>query len=547
MSGNPMDEEKGSISVMPKFKNCDSNYPYGSSFMMRMSGISSGSNSVSKVIQEKHWRLYLNKALEVFKVHHTFDNISKFTQEGKLKTEAVPEMVPFNDNFEGIYSQIKMAFESQRNTFLLLTGPKGCGRSAAVYYAMNKYYEDDFNLKNTELEPRSGLEPLRERSNNTNKKTDNFVSKPNDKQRPAGNPNGPLKIDQTRQKIAFLEVDAQIYYQDTKINNYILAKLENFCTVNGIQELDFDHGSANNFQQLINYMKQLRLVIYIKNIEVFTEETRQVYLYSLLDCLNSYCPKVVMIFSTADIFFLTKLEKRVKSRFSYKNFQFEDFQVQPHLVDILKKRMQGSGRQTVEEREIQECVVNWGLQDPQVLKTLNYCRAIGKHLDFFIELFKYTFLFIDPAEITIAKDLGPKKFGEFFHRHIKEANKMIGDETNPSEVLNSLPKPARLIIMGLHYFNSLRTNTSDFKILFSRLKPKLSEVIDQKFSFETSRKSWKGFSDTVLKDNLVLLKKMNYIFLDRTPISSETEIQLQDIVSPTFITAKTNEYDIYFE
>ena len=41
------------------------------------------------------------------------------------------------------------------------------------------------------------------------------------------------------------------------------------------------------------------------------------FLYTLLDKINHFSKKIMVIFSTTNLFFVDMLEKRVKSRFSY--------------------------------------------------------------------------------------------------------------------------------------------------------------------------------------------------------------------------------------
>jgi hypothetical protein len=78
-------------------------------------------------------------------------------------------------------------------------------------------------------------------------------------------------------------------------------------------------------------------VIYIKNIQVFAEESRQTFLYSFLDHINAFSPKVMVIFSTKNIFFDGMLEKRVKSRFYYKPYYFYSIE-QDQLIHLIREK-----------------------------------------------------------------------------------------------------------------------------------------------------------------------------------------------------------------
>lgn len=548
LSGNPMDEEKQK-ETQPRIKNCAPNFPFASSFFESY-GISSGSKSIiknDKNLTLKNWGIYLNFCIARLKAHHSFPHVRKYDDKFNVKTDlSIPPMVPFNPEvFEEIYQQINMAFTSNINVYMLLTGSQGCGRTSAVYYAMNKYLEEDMkNHKQKEPETR-GIEPLREVTNASNGQL-SLDHKPNnlDKHRPG--PNNQDTRSAAPQPIVFIEADAMIYNQDTKLNNYILNELENFCNLNNIPE-DFSSKKevANNFSQLISYMRKLRLVLYIKNIDIFTEETRQVYLYSLLDGLNSFAPKVVLIFSTSDVFFMNKLEKRVKSRFSFKNYAFDDFQVETDLMSIIESRLDSKIGNEKHFASDMFRVMNKCLRHDDILSLLHRCRIVGHNISFFINLFKYGFLLMDPKEIHNAWMEGPSKLSLLILAKLRQAHVYLNTEPSHLSVLNSLSRPAKLIVLVLHHLNNLRNN--DFSITYDKFCQRIKEVINEKFSSIPTKRSWENYSDFVIKENMVLLKKLNFVFLDRTPISLETVIQLHDCISPTFIFAKTNEYDIYFE
>jgi Cdc6-like AAA superfamily ATPase len=72
------------------------------------------------------------------------------------------------------------------------------------------------------------------------------------------------------------------------------------------------------FERLMKFFQVNRIIVYFRNAEVFAEETRQTFLYSLIDHINQFSINSIIVFSTRNINFTKLLEKRVKSRFNFK-------------------------------------------------------------------------------------------------------------------------------------------------------------------------------------------------------------------------------------
>lgn len=69
------------------------------------------------------------------------------------------------------------------------------------------------------------------------------------------------------------------------------------------------------------FLEDKKVVLYLDNIQLFCEK-RQTFLYSFLDNISLVGSNLCLIFSTTDLFFHEKLEKRVKSRFNFISYLF---------------------------------------------------------------------------------------------------------------------------------------------------------------------------------------------------------------------------------
>ena len=231
-----------------------------------------------------------------------------------------------------------------------------------------------------------------------------------------------------------IEADAFIYNNENKILHFITNELTAHDGFEGSRE-------QNAYMKLTDYMKNFRIVVYIKNIEVFADEPRQVFLSSLLDNISTYSIKVCVVFSTNCLFFLNRLEKRVKSRFSYKNFIFEDFDLETHLVPILEARFH------IQEYEREHGTIVAHVKSEKVIRFLSKYHQLGMSIGWFIGLFKTALLLFKSVDYISESRL--VRGEDYFISKLQEAKKMLLFEGGDAEILNNMPRPAKLIMMGV--------------------------------------------------------------------------------------------------
>lgn len=92
-----------------------------------------------------------------------------------------------------------------------------------------------------------------------------------------------------------------------------------------------DTSSNHNQLKLLfeKFLRKHKTVLYLENIQHFCEK-RQTFLYSLLDNLALSGAQLCLVFGTSDLFFVEKLEKRVKSRFNFSSYVFDSSEQCPH-------------------------------------------------------------------------------------------------------------------------------------------------------------------------------------------------------------------------
>jgi Cdc6-like AAA superfamily ATPase len=251
----------------------------------------------------------------------------------KFVTVPKLEFHPFNKAYNGLLDTMNNTFDAEINTYTLLLGNPGMGKSSAVYYAyINcKYNEpgminERYHRNRSEVVEKRLIEMKKENEarSKENKLTDKEIEQ-----------EANVKfIPPAEGSMCLVEVDALLYDKDKKMLSQILEQFVKF-------DEDFQFGEKNDYAKLTEYFRKYRVVLYIKNVQVFAEESRQTFLYSFLDHINAHSDKVMVIFSTRNIFFESLLEKRVKSRFSYTAWHFYALEHEDIIYIIRKKLRSG--------------------------------------------------------------------------------------------------------------------------------------------------------------------------------------------------------------
>lgn len=83
-----------------------------------------------------------------------------------------------------------------------------------------------------------------------------------------------------RQEVIFVEVDAKIHNKENKM----ISKIIDLILLEYSKETDLTEKEP--YSRLVECLGYGKVILFIKNIEVFAKESRQVFLYSLLDSIN---------------------------------------------------------------------------------------------------------------------------------------------------------------------------------------------------------------------------------------------------------------------
>lgn len=416
-------------------------------------------------------------------------------------------------DYERILSLVEHCFEATINTYILLGGSGGNGRSNAVYYVFNALMEKQRQKEISNI-----------RGNSTNdmprSKVSEFLQLES-------------RLENDTQKLILIEADSLIYDSESKMLNFIHDELRGHGNIH--------EESSNTYAGLLKMMGELRVMLYIKHIEVFAEASRQVFLYTLLDTVNTYSQKVTIIFSTDDLFFVNSLEKRVKSRFSFHYFCFNQPDYRTELLPIIHSRLNPCLlSDTVSNRvhPIADKLIK-SLERSLNDELLSKYHLLGMSVKWFLQLFKNTLLVMSPKRF-LQEAVSDARLDEYVFQCLSTIMNMLTYETKDAQLLSYLPRPAQLIIMILHDENEDKING----LSFERFKAALLKGKLQKYN--ELRGNW-NFEENVIKDSLLQLKKMNYVHIDRTPITAETVVKLTDRVSSSFISCMAHDSQIHFK
>lgn len=184
---------------------------------------------------------------------------------GTFSEKTATVAATYSDHFNTITTNLAKAFSIKVATVLLFSGPFGSGRK--------KFIQRLCRAKDTE---------------------------------------GELIIERS------VTVDCALYSTEARVWSKIYDKL---LDMDPQLEEDGSAPSQHARQLFESKLKSTRTLVYLENLDVFTG-TRQQFLYSLLENLAVSEAQICLIFGTTDLFFLNKLEKRIKSRFNFTSYIF---------------------------------------------------------------------------------------------------------------------------------------------------------------------------------------------------------------------------------
>ena len=167
---------------------------------------------------------------------------------------------------------------------------------------------------------------------------------------------------------------------------------------------DYISTQKNPYLRMLELFKMKKVIIYIKNVEVFADEARQVFLYTFFDTINNFSGNVMVLLATSNIFFVDKLEKRVKSRFSYTAFNFYNIgfeQIKDEdrgvtyggLIDILKSKFDTNVKRHKVFSEIMKAAI-----DEKCIKDLfKKYHIIGMSIEWFLQMIRIAIIFVNQS------------------------------------------------------------------------------------------------------------------------------------------------------
>lgn len=436
-----------------------------------------------------------------------------------------PEIVVTENSLE-LRRLVETTFKSNVNTYVLLMGNPGNGKSSALYYAID---ESKFKGKDDLL---------------------------------------------------LIEVDSLIYNSESKILNEIMDQI-------ALLDQDVATSEKNYYAKLTDIFNKKNIVLFIKNAHVFGEKSRQTFLYSLFDHINNFSPRCLVALSTPNIFFKTLLEKRVKSRFNPVEFNFYDYSIEK-LIEILLEKLVDKYYPflslffiwALDSKEVRKHIferyknlgvsIGWFINLTKI--ALMYCnfKEMGEFIDQFDIITERRFLLKvenyarklrekkiqhrDKAmenplvnEAGAIKDMinvfkGKDK--EYYIEHLEKALKDEGyfdkfenlknDLSNyilktyqkaarsvnfefEESVLGMLPNPALVILKFLSHKKGSGVKVG---ILINELE---SFKLNLSFGRGTSKHN---FSYKVLIETLEMLETMRIVYLSRVPVGMETNVVL---------------------
>lgn len=365
-----------------------------------------------------------------------------FFETTKERSQIIPISDETQDNYDIIKRAISNTFEQQINTFQQLLGNKGFGKESAVAWAVqNCNYKDE---------------------------------------------------------ILYIQVDSIIFNKEKKILHEIQCQIQDQSKGEQVAT------EKNIYSRLMEYFDKKKIVLYIRNADIFANEKRQVFLYSLQDHINSFAKNVLVAFSSNNIFFSSFLERRVKSRFSFKQIPFYDYPFENGQLKILEETFSRNTNDIEINAMVRDC-----LRRKEIMNFLKKYHDNKFGIKWFLELFNCMLCFMNHTELMNA--LNQNILTEYMLENLEKAkNTFIFDFE--STALDNLPMPCRLVLSALWNMDSRRTGNIRFGNIMNEI-----QVIRR-----ISGRGILNFSEKILKECLYHLYELQFVNLDKIPITPET-------------------------
>jgi hypothetical protein len=253
-----------------------------------------------------------------------------------------------------------------------------------------------------------------------------------------------------------------------------------------------------------------RVVFYFSHIDRMCNSKRQSFMYSILDNLSMSDTRVVVAFSTSNLFLMDSLERRVKSRFSTIRFYFgTEIESSSNLIQELLTPPEIAGNQN--NCTDTKALINHFTNSSANAKLLLFIKFEGS-LHKVVQLLLAFFYRISGEkykEIVCNEAQG----NYTFKTAIDFAFKSVG-EPDFHRILVSLPYCQQTILKVIKEIMQEKKNNKKFKVLdiMLWLNQKTSKHVHHKFSGE------------IVLFSVVDLDKLGFIKITKKPISTDSDI-----------------------
>ena len=312
-------------------------------------------------------------------------------------------------SYQTLTKLMSLAFKSGTASVCLLMGSKGTGRKKALQFAIDKNYVSNFITVNCLI-------------------YDNLVS--------------------VYEKILIdcdLGLDLSVKYFGNKVKGkYKVIDL-------------WEH-------VLSSYFRSRNVVIYISSIDKLCK-TNQNFLYTFLDSLNFYAPKIFVAFGTDNISFLDKLERRVRSRLSSNIIYFGT--KEDNIIHFLKIFFQNAP----ESKELNLAMQNY-LNLESVKSLLEHIFSLSCNYSIIIKIFCGLFCKIDAQQLEILASNTSEGREIFEKAFLYSVNAFCKYDYGP--VYYSLPQCHKIILYVIidRFDASLNTSSIKFNALLDSIQNK---------------------------------------------------------------------------
>jgi Cdc6-like AAA superfamily ATPase len=243
--------------------------------------------------------------------------------------------------------------------------------------------------------------------------------------------------------------------------------------VESFKELD-EQDANTMYSTLYDYFCFFKIILYIRNADIFTKAKRQSFIYNILEISRKKGCKGLIIFESQNLNFFEYLEKRNASRMNPKKFVFGDFSYDLEFMKIIQQTLEkGFPGNPNNNRFIDFLELDIIKQELNmfIFRDFSLSQMFALIASFLRQLTVDDMVFITSTKVKKFANTSNKKIAELIQK-LRNADEELHGDFKIAMFDNNLCETEKIIMMIVRNYYSLYENKEKDKPIVPLIKVK---------------------------------------------------------------------------